>query len=386
MGNASIIEKINKSALNFLIPVTPEETYPIIVNEALKLTSSEFGSILLRDKRKLKRVYGSNKFAYSIRNRIRGNTYIALRERKTVVASVSETVKAHPQLRKVGIKKTIFIPLSYQNKSMGVLTVSTKKDIKFSKDELDALKLFGSLATLAIRKSQLHSELSQALESRDFFIAVAAHEFRTPLTTINGYAQLLNKNLRSEKECEWSGSILEETKRLTELVNDLLVVNKISTGKLELTLTECSLRDLIERSMVNFNFTYRRRKIIFTDLLGKAPDKVVGDCDKLVGVFTDLLENAAKFSDNDTNVTVILWYKSPHLIITIKDQGRGVEKKDLKRVFDVFYKTHSNDEEEGMGMGLFLAKNIIESLNGYISIFSKRNIGTTIQIKLKGLK
>src|SRR6185369_11405445 len=69
MKNASLLERINKSALNFLVPLTPEETYPIIVNEALKLTSSEFGSILLRDKRKLKRVYGSSKFAYSIRNR-----------------------------------------------------------------------------------------------------------------------------------------------------------------------------------------------------------------------------------------------------------------------------------------------------------------------------
>jgi signal transduction histidine kinase len=383
----NILEKIYKASLRFLVALTPEETYAAIVEEAIKLVDAKYGSVILEQEGELVRVFSSSPVAYKTKNRKNGFTYRAFSQRKVVVAHISETEKVHPELKAVGVKWTIFIPLSYQSKSVGVLTVNSAKDENLNQKELQTLELFGSMASLAIRKTQLYSETKKALELRDLFISMAAHELRTPITTIYGYAQLLhNKTLGSNTvESRWVDELHAESYRLTLLVADLLEINRIRAGNLSFVLKECNLREIVDRGVKNFQFNHPGRKIIIKDDLSKKSDLVVGDFDKLLQVLINLLDNAVKFSSDETEVVINLKFKTPYLIMSVIDSGKGIDKKDLPRVFEDFYKGRDSSKE-GMGLGLFLAKNIIDQHHGSITISSKVNKGTKVHIKLPRVK
>lgn len=383
----NILKDIYKAGLKFLVPLTAEETYKTIVHEGIKLVGAEYGSILLEREGHLERVYASLPFAYQTKIRKRGNTYRAFRTRKTIMASISKIEKAHPELKAFGIRWSVFIPLSYIGKAIGVLTVNSRRDEEFNRKSLEVLEHFGSMASLAIRKTQLHDETKKALETRDLFISVAAHELRTPVTTIHGYAQLLYQKTENKQnsEARWIGELHAESARLALLVNDLLEISRIKTGKLQYHYKECSLLELAERAVKNFQFNHPKREIIYVNDLGKLPDLIIGDFDKLLQVFSNLLDNAAKFSDLNDKITIILKAKLNNLIIQVIDHGKGISKRDLPKVFEGYYRGQNNGVE-GMGLGLFLCKNIIEKHHGSIHLHSKVNKGTVVEVQLPRAK
>lgn len=379
----NILEEIYKSGLKFLEPLAPDETYKTIVREATRLVGADYGSILLFQNSQLVRVYASSTLAFETIIRKEGNTYKAFKTKKPIVADISNMKLAHPELAEVGIKWSIFIPLSYKNQSIGVLTLNSKTESRFDLSRLTIMQLFGSMASLAIRKAQLHSEVKKALDTRDLFISMAAHELRTPLTTIGGYAQMLNSKLSKKNtvESKWSKAMLVEIRRLNNLVEELLEMNRIRSGKLQYKLYECDIKDVIGQVIERFNIIYPHRQINFTDSSGDRQTKVIGDSAKLLQAMGNLLNNAIKFSPTDSVITILLEANINNLIISIRDQGLGIAKKDLPKIFEGFYRG-SNHNLEGIGLGLWLVKNIINRHKGSVIVQSALNKGTMIQLKL----
>lgn len=378
-----IIEKIYKSGLNFLEPLTPEKTYATIVNEAVKLVNAESGSLFLERGGRLERIYATSKVLYKISPRKEGFLKKSFTKREAFVITIRDLRKIHPKLDKMGFKSVVFIPVSYRKKSLGVLTVQSFINHKFTIRELSILKLFGSMASLAIRKTELYNETKKALDTRDLFISMAAHELRTPLTAVNGYIQLLYSKLSGAEtpESRWIEQLYWEGMRLTNLVNELLEMNRIKSGKLQYLLKECSLKEILERVKNNFKFSYPNRVLIVKDYLENGEDCVVGDYDKILQVFSNILDNAVKFSSEPTPITIILKKIKNNFIIRIKDQGLGMDRKDLARIFEGFQRG-SGHNKEGLGLGLFLVKDIVKRLHGDIKIISKPNGGTLVEVKL----
>lgn len=379
-----ILVKINEAALKFLEPLTPEETYATIVHEAIHLIKADYGSILLEQSGELNRVYGSHPLAYITKNRKKGNTYKSFKARKIITAHISEIGQHHPQIQEFGIKWTIFIPLHYENKSIGVLTLNSKRDIDFTTEEADVLKLYGSMATMAIRKTQLYTQTKKTLELRDFFIALAAHELKTPLTTINGYIGLLKNKLNKNhdtQEAKWSSELSKASSRLTKLVHELLALNSLKAGKIQYALTKCSMSTIIDDSIATVKQKNQEYEFINTNKLSNNEDGVIGDCEKLTQVIINLLENAAKFSLKNSKINVELSRSKDQISVSVIDEGKGIDKEEIPYIFDGFYKPDYN-QEHGLGIGLFIAKKIIEDHNGSINIKSERKRGTIVQIKL----
>lgn len=241
------------------------------------------------------------------------------------------------------------------------------------------------MASLAIRKTQLYDESKKALEVRDLFISMAAHELRTPITTISGYSQLLYSKLggSASVESRWISDLAWETLRLTHLVNELLEVDRIKGGQFQYTFEECSLREIIRRAISDFHFIHPEHKVILEDKLNGG-DLVIGDFDKLLQLVINLLDNAAKFTPPEKEINLTLNFKSSYIIFTVKDQGHGITGKDLPQVFEKYYR--GEVIKEGMGIGLFLVKNIVNQHHGTINIFSKENRGTRVKIKLPMVK
>ena len=380
------LEEIHNSSLKFLAPLTPERTYEIITQEAVKLVGAEYGSILLGVRGELERVYASNQILYKIVPRRRGLIYEVFRTQQPAILKARELEgvrERHPALREISTRSIILIPLSYRKESLGVLTVQAAKAKSFTASELNTLKLFGSLASLAIRKTQLYAETKEALELRDSFFAIAAHELRTPLTTIYGYAQLLQSKLPKENSSEgrWVKEIITELVRLTKLVNGLISVNKIRANELQYIWQHCHISEVLGRALTDFEILHPERKIVVERTISKEDDIIVGDFEKLEQVLLNILDNAAKFSSVDKEIEVKLSSKKDDVLITIKDKGRGIDKKDIHKVLGGFYKGEANFEE-GMGMGLFLTKHFINKHRGQMEIDSKLGKGTNVVIKI----
>jgi signal transduction histidine kinase len=383
----NILVNINKAAIKFLAPLAPVETYKIIVKEAIKLVGADYGSILLEQEGSLKRVYASIKMAYTTQNRKKGNTFKSFSEQKVIVAPIKELGPLHPELTKFGVKWTIFIPLSYQKKSIGVLTINTRKEEKLDKRQFNALKLYGTLASLAIINTRALAETNKALETRDLFIALASHELKTPLTSINGYVQLLQKKANTTQLLPLPiiDNLVRETNRLTNLIKELLEINQVRSGSFHFSFIECNFAELIKQALTTFAIVSPSRIIRFKNTIRSTSDLIIGDPDKIIQVTLNLLHNAAKFSPASTEITVTLKEDKNYFIFTIQDQGKGISQVDLPHIFKDFYKGNDHTKE-GMGLGLFLTKHIIDSHKGLIKVRSQENKGTIIEYKLPKIK
>lgn len=380
------LAKINRSAVKFLAPLELEETYKIIVNEAVKMVGASYGSILLQsDAGDLKRVYASKQYAFKTVNRKKANTYKCFTSRKALIVPISELGSHHPEMENYGIRWTIFIPLFYQNKSIGVITINTKNEEEIDKKDMGSLKLFGMFATLAILNAQSRTEVKRTLESRDLFIALASHELKTPLTAINGYIQLLSRKITDPADpmFKWISSTRGEINRLIALVKELLEVDQIKTGKLNYSWSNTDLNQIIEQAVSSFSLIQPNRQIIYKNKLKNKSGVIMGDSNKLLQVILNVIQNAMKYSEDKIEITLFL--KSHMYVITIKDFGVGIDDADKKKVFKDFYKG-SNNNKEGLGLGLFLTKHIIDSHKGKIDIISEKNIGTTVLIMLPAVQ
>lgn len=380
----TILEKIYKSGLKFLEPISLSETFTLAPEEAAKLLSADWAALYIGDKDELKEVARyprESRLPYEPRKR--GFTYRAYMEKKTYIIKKEEMNRIHPELRKLSFEAAICVPLAYQKKSIGALVLFAREDRKFTSKELGLLKIFGSYVTLGIRRAQQHAETRDALEKRDLFISMAAHELRTPLTSVNGYIQLLKTKLSGgdNVESRWIDQLYWESVRLSGLVNELLEINRIKTGQLQYFLKECSLREIVERVKSNFRFSYPERELIVEDKLGNKSDILIGDYDKILQVFANLMDNAVKYSPSDSKVYLILEAKDQYFTIKVKDFGIGIHRGEQSKIFEGFHQGMGHNKE-GLGLGLFLVKDIITRLHGEIKLHSKIGKGTTFEIKL----
>lgn len=381
------LEQINQAALRLLEPLEPEKVYEIIVEEAMRLVSGTEGLILLvSSKKQLEKTYISSPSLALFQVPKRGLAYKAFVEQKTYTITPKEYAKVFPRLRKIDYS-IIAIPLSYKNNSVGVLLIHAPKNIIFTERELSILRLFGALSSLAVRKTQLYKETQKALETRDLFISMAAHEFKTPITTISGYLQLLKRRLLKGKRIqgEWVDHLTGEVKRLTQLLNELLEISRIKTGRLQFSWKECHVRSVLRQVVQEVSLSRPNRKIVLEDRLGNKKDIVIGDFNKLLQVFINLLDNALKFSPEETEVTLTLRQKASFLRIEVKDKGVGISKEELPKILQEFYRG-KNQMRPGMGLGLFLAKSIVEQHKGSIKIKSKLKEGTVVTVNLPKIK
>jgi signal transduction histidine kinase len=370
-------KKIYASALKLLYQLTPEQTYETIVEEAKKLIKAKYGTIILFQNNNLKRVYASSPLIYEVTPRKKGKTFKVYKNQEPYLLSQKKLFQLHPEFKKLNVGSDMGVPLTFSNKTYGVLSLFSYEKTPFTNDDLAILQLFSSVASLAIRNMQLYSDIKKSLADRDLFIALAAHELKTPLTSISIYSQLL---LQREVGTNIKIKLFTEVTRLKNLINELLQINQIKTGQLQFIFQKCDFSSVIENAITVFK-NMHDHPIKFKKLVKTKYTYINGDFDKLLQVITNLLNNAAKFSSPTSPITISLAYHESSYILSIADKGVGMQKKELLKIFDQFYKG-SSQQTPGLGLGLFLVKNIIDYHKGKIHVTSKLHKGTTFSIAL----
>ncbi|NTU46650.1 HAMP domain-containing histidine kinase [Candidatus Roizmanbacteria bacterium] len=380
MGSSTLFDGINEATLQLLVNQTPERTYKAIIREGCKLVEADHGSVFLKENRRLSRVYSSHPLLRGVQPRKNGWAEQTLRTGKATVLTLSDREEIHPVVLKIGVRSVIFIPLAYRRKSIGVLSFHSLKQQHFTETELNVLKIFGSLASLAIEKSRSFRDMQRAIEIRDLFISMAAHELRTPLATVHGYAQLLTSHSQKDSiERRWADELQLEANRLTKLVNELLQVSQIRAGKLQYVFKECSFQMILEQARQDFVSLFPERSITIQGRLVK--DTIVGDETKLKEVFSHLFSNAAFYSPVSTPIMVRIGNLKNSIRVQIHDKGKGIPSEDMQHIFEGFYKG-KGDTAQGMGLGLYEAKQILKSHHGKIMVRSAVHKGTKVIVDL----
>ncbi len=236
------------------------------------------------------------------------------------------------------------------------------------------------LGQMALAFNNLLDRLEKSFEAQKLFITNASHEIKNPLTAIMGEAEIAASKERSSKEYLASFNIiLTESERLNLTVNNLLQLSKVSADEFSISFTKINFHTFFNQLIASYNFINPNNRLLKTKILTQNI-VIKGNRDLLKTAITNLLDNACKFSNNQT-VELETVQKGKHIILNIKDYGIGIPKKDISKITEPFFRASNTISVKGSGIGLSLTKKIIALHHGDFFIDSKENIGTTITIK-----
>jgi signal transduction histidine kinase len=255
-------------------------------------------------------------------------------------------------------------------------------------------KVYRSSQMLELKVKERTKELSSALEqvqriskAKSEFISAVSHELRTPLTSIKGYAALLITGKIGEipqQVKERLEKINAHSDNLVKMINDLLDIARIESGRTEMKFSQHDLSSLIANVQDLLTPQLKEKDIRFIVTLPPSPRFVFADANQLERVLINLISNAIKFTPEQGTITITVDGDDKKISITIADTGIGIKEEDQAKLFTEFYRADNaiNQNVKGSGLGLVLTKKIVEAHNGKISVTSKSQQGTTFLLVL----
>lgn len=210
-------------------------------------------------------------------------------------------------------------------------------------------------------------------------VANVSHDFRSPLTSIKGYVEAMaDGTIPPELYGKYLGIILFETERLTDLTRDLLTLNEFDTKELLLDKTEFDIQEVIKNTAASFEAVCTPKHISIELLLMPGTILVYADTRKIQQVLYNLIDNAIKFSENESTVTVEVTVKGDKAFISVKDHGIGIPRKEQNKIWERFYKSDLSrgKDKKGTGLGLSIVKEVIQAHDEHINVISTEGVGT----------
>lgn len=245
------------------------------------------------------------------------------------------------------------------------------------------IKQTSELGTLARSFEEMMHDLQQLEQMRKEFVANVSHEVQSPITSISGYAQALKQvNLAEEERSRYLDIIIAEAKRMSKMSDGLLKLSMLESQSQQQRLVTLSLDEQIRRVIVALQPQWSARNIHFE--LDLQTVKVMADHDQLNQVWTNILSNGIKFSEDGGVINVAIKQDISNVTVRISDTGIGISLEDQKRIFERFFKadrSHSR-KHDGSGMGLAIVKQIVSLHQGDIRVESEPGQGTTFIVTL----
>ena len=220
-------------------------------------------------------------------------------------------------------------------------------------------------------------------EKKDEFISAASHELKTPITSLKVFSQLLTRRVVKNKHLQYVSylkRISEQTDKLTQLINELLNVARIQAGRLEYKMEPFSIDDLVRRTTESIQGTSHHQFVVKPEV----STPVFADYDRIVQVLINLLTNAIKYSPKADTIVVETKEKNREANVSVRDFGIGIDKFFHKKIFERFYRVSGVEEETypGMGMGLYIANEIIKMHKGSVWVESQKDKGSVFTFSI----
>ena len=236
-------------------------------------------------------------------------------------------------------------------------------------------------AGVAIDNARHYEEIKQLNAKKDEFIGVAGHELRTPITTIKGYLQLLEDHASEGTARKFAGKALRQVNKLNRLVSDLLDATKIQAGQLEYNMMPCFLLPLVRDSLDTIRAIHTTHP--FEADLPPEDIVITADGSKIEQVVINFLTNAVKYSAEGSPILLSVKKAAGRVTVSVRDWGIGIGHKHLDLIFQRYYRVHGIEHAVGgMGIGLYIAKQIIERHDGEIGVESEEGKGSMFYFSL----
>jgi signal transduction histidine kinase len=215
------------------------------------------------------------------------------------------------------------------------------------------------------------------------FVSNVSHELKTPLAVLQNYGVLLEEpNLSEEKRVEYAQAINRVTRHLSELITNILKLNKLEAQKLHPILKNCNLSEMLCECLIGFESEWERKNIEI-DFNIEEDVYINTDPEMLILVWANLFSNALKFTPDGGNVSVRLKKDGNYVSVSVSDTGCGMDKITMEHIFEKFYQGDTSHSEKGNGLGLALVKRVIDMLGGEITVESAPDAGSIFTVKLK---
>jgi two-component system phosphate regulon sensor histidine kinase PhoR len=225
------------------------------------------------------------------------------------------------------------------------------------------------------------TDIKRLENMRSQFVANVSHELKTPLTSIKGFAETLRYVEDDETRKKFLDIIDKESERLSRLINDILVLSKIESeciGEESEFLPNAEIDDVVH--MVQ---NFAQTKDITIELQQTNSELLYGDKDRFLQLVLNLVENGIKYSNPGSTVIICSYSVSGDYVLQVKDNGIGIPKDDIPRIFERFYRVDKARKSGGTGLGLAIVKHIVKTFNGHIAIDSTINVGSKFTVKIK---
>jgi signal transduction histidine kinase len=233
----------------------------------------------------------------------------------------------------------------------------------------------------------LYENATTAIEMRDNFLTIAAHELKTPLTTIQGYSQLLShqvkQDLPQDAPVRRSAQMIEDrTRHLARLVEQVLDVSRLVASRMHLSLDDTDLVGLIEKLVMRFD--QRHESHTFCLHLPDEPLRAVIDPTRLEQVMSNLIDNAVRYSPDGgrIDITVAREPSDESVVLSVRDRGLGIAEEHRAHIFDRFHQAHLKDARSGMGLGLHISQEIVGLHGGKITAAFPADGGSQFTVRL----
>ena len=290
-------------------------------------------------------------------------------------------------LRTLGLTSYVGVPLIAHGRTFGALSfVSAESGRKYTAEDLRFAEDLAYRAALAIDNAKAYKEAQFANQLKDDFLATFSHELRTPLNAILGYSRMLHAGtISADKQARVLKTVERNATTLSQLVEDVLDVSRIISGKLRLNIQPVDVPAVVRQAVETVRPAADAKHIRIDTIVDPAAAPISGDPDRLQQIVWNLVSNAVKFTPKEGRVQVRLERINSHVEITVSDTGVGIKPEFLPHIFERFRQAESGTarEHSGLGLGLGIARHLVELHGGTIHATSDgESKGASFQVRL----
>jgi signal transduction histidine kinase len=292
----------------------------------------------------------------------------------------------------LGLRSRVLAPLQVGPRAIGMLGLVRAEADAFEPEEVELVALLGRLVATAVQNIRAYEaerntadELRRLSALRADFVSLVSHELRSPMAAVIGAARTLEerwRELNAEQRQAFLALISDETSRLSRLVGDVLDTSRIEAGTFSFTFRDVDLTQLL-RDVVAAADLAQDEVRVRTEVSGTLP-RVRGDRERLRQVIRNLVDNAVKYSSAGSEVRVRASAYDGDIRVDVQDHGPGIPLEDHKLIFEKFGRSGGGVTKPGTGLGLFIARSIVEAHGGWLDVESAPDQGATFTLELPG--
>jgi PAS domain S-box-containing protein len=320
---------------------------------------------------------------------------IAAERRPRTIDDLARAEVDNPLFRARGLASLLGVPLLVEDRVVGVVHVATVARRRFSEDETHLMQLAADRMALAIDHARLfeaeraaRAEAETANRIKDQFLATLSHELRTPLTSMLGWIRMLRSGRLDEPMAARALETVERSTRAqAQLINDLLDVSRIVSGKLTMDLTSVDADEVVASALEAVRPLAEAKSIVLAHHRAERPAVVQGDAGRLQQVVWNLLSNAIKFTPEGGGVTVDVSAGESEVAVAVVDTGKGIAPELLPEIFERFRQGAATRTQGGLGLGLAIVRHLVELHGGRVAAQSAgigRGATFVVQLPLAG--